>query len=63
MPPYYLATVCVGLGRAEEALGFLERGYESRDGWLTWLGVEPRFDPLRSDPEFKELLTRIRPGA
>ena len=59
VPPYYMATVCVGLGRAEEALGFLERGYEHRDGWLAWLGVEPRFDPLRRDPRFQDLLRRI----
>lgn len=54
-----MATVCVGLGRAEEALEFLERAVECRDGWLTWLGVEPRFDPLRTDPRFRGILRRI----
>jgi hypothetical protein len=57
--PYYPATVCVGMGRTDEALGFLEKGYECRDGWLTWLGVEPRFDSLREDPRFRDLLQRI----
>ncbi|MDQ3744668.1 MAG: winged helix-turn-helix domain-containing protein [Acidobacteriota bacterium] len=59
VPPYFMATVCVGMGRGREALEFLERGFEGRDGWLTWLGVEPRFDPLRADPHFQDLLRRI----
>jgi len=59
VPPYYMATVCVGLGRADEAIQFLEQGVECRDGWLTWLGVEPRFDPLRPDARFRDLLRRI----
>ena len=59
VPPYFMATVCVGMGRGREALEFLEKGFECRDGWLTWLGVEPRFDPLRRDPRFKSLLRRI----
>lgn len=59
VPPYYMATVCVGLGRADEALEFLERAFECRDGWLTWLGVEPRFDPLRTNTRFRDILGRI----
>lgn len=59
VPPYYMATVCVGLSRADEALGFLEKAAECRDGRLTWLIVEPRFDPLRQDPRFRDLLRRI----
>jgi hypothetical protein len=47
------------MGMNEEALEFLERGIECRDGWLTWLGVEPRFDPLRGDARFTSLLRRI----
>jgi len=59
VPPYYLATVCVGLGRADDAIAFLEKAVECRDGWVTWLGVEPRFDPLRQDPRFQNVLRRI----
>lgn len=59
VPPYYLATVCVGLGRADESIEFLEKAVECRDGWVTWLGVEPRFDPLRRDPRFQNVLRRI----
>lgn len=59
VPPYFMATVCTGMGRRDEAFEFLEAGFEGRDGWLTWLGVEPRFDQLRDDPRFDDLLRRI----
>ncbi|MDT7806913.1 MAG: hypothetical protein QOJ70_726 [Acidobacteriota bacterium] len=59
IPPYYMATVSVGMNRPDEAIEFLEKSFECRDGWLTWLGVEPRFDPLREDPRFQNLLRRI----
>jgi len=37
----------------------LARAYEQRDVWLTWLGVEPRFDALRGEPGLQELLRSI----
>ena len=58
-PPYQLALIHVGLGEKEEALNLLEKAYEERYPWLMHLAVEPRLDPLRSEPRFKTLLTRI----
>lgn len=62
VPSARVALVHVGLGETREALDWLARALAERDVNLTWLGVEPRFDPLRPEPEFKELLTRVRPG-
>jgi tetratricopeptide (TPR) repeat protein len=59
IPPYFLATVQVGLGEKEQALGLLERGYNERDAYMTWLKVEPALDPLRAEPRFKQLLARL----
>ncbi len=59
VPPYWIAVVCLGLGLHDETLHHLERAYEDRFDWLTFLGVEPMFDPLRPDPRFQDLLHRI----
>ena len=56
---YFVSWVCIGLGRHEEALQWLERAYRQRDYNLTWLGVEPMFDPLRPDPRFAALVRRL----
>jgi serine/threonine-protein kinase len=54
-----IALIYTGLGDKEQALRFLEKAYEERTPRLIWIGVEPRFAPLRSDPRFAELLRRI----
>ncbi len=57
--PYFPALVYTGLGDHEAALASLEEAFEQRDEWLIWLGTEPKFDDLRSDPRFKELMRRV----
>jgi DNA-binding winged helix-turn-helix (wHTH) protein/Flp pilus assembly protein TadD len=61
-PPYQLALIHVGLGEKEEALNLLEKAYEEHYPWMIHLSVEPRFDPLRSEPRFKALVSRIGLG-
>jgi len=57
--PYVLALICVGLGKKGEAFEWLEKAYKQRDSDLPAIRLEPMFDPLRSDPRFRELLGRI----
>ena len=58
--PGWVAEVYVALGDKDEAMVWLERAYQERDIWLALLKVWPRFDPLRSDPRFQDLLRRMR---
>jgi len=37
----------------------LEKAFAERAGWLVLLNVEPRFDSLRADPRFADLVQRI----
>jgi serine/threonine-protein kinase len=57
--PYLLALVCVGLGKKGEAFEWLDEAYKQRDAELPWIGVEPMFDPLRSDTRFHDLVARM----
>jgi len=47
------------LGDRDKALEYLETVFQRREIWLTYLRVDPRLDPLRNDPRFIELLTRV----
>lgn len=58
--PYDVATIYAGLGEQEQALEWLEKAYEERSGWLgLGLKVDPKFDGLRADERFRDLLRRI----
>lgn len=59
VPSYWIALIQVGLGDKDEAFRWLEAAYQERSTWLTWVRVEPRFDPLRSDQRFNSLLERM----
>jgi serine/threonine-protein kinase len=54
-----IAIVHTGLGDKEQALEWLEKSYTERDPWMVRLNVDPRFDTLRSDPQFQDLLRRM----
>jgi len=59
VPPTSIALVYAGLGEKDEAFAWLEKAYEERSFQLQWLNVEPRWDSLRSDPRFADLIRRI----
>ena len=47
------------LGEPDRAFAILERAIERKSLGMLWLGVDPRVDPLRRDPRFTTLLSRI----
>jgi tetratricopeptide (TPR) repeat protein len=55
----YFAAVYAALGEKDEAFRWLDKAYEERADYLSYLKVEPVFDPLRDDPRFAELLRRV----
>jgi TolB-like protein/DNA-binding winged helix-turn-helix (wHTH) protein/Flp pilus assembly protein TadD len=52
-----IAMIYASLGDANEAMIWLEKGYEER--FNPGVLLRPGFDPLRSDPRFQSLLQRI----
>lgn len=57
---YEKALVHLALGEPDPAIELLERARAEKSGWMAYLGVDPRLDPLRGEPRFASLL---RPGA
>jgi TolB-like protein/Tfp pilus assembly protein PilF len=55
VPAYDMALVCTGLGWKDQALEYLSKAHHERSGWITYLSVDPRLDPLRDDSRFVEL--------
>jgi TolB-like protein/DNA-binding winged helix-turn-helix (wHTH) protein/tetratricopeptide (TPR) repeat protein len=53
------AYIYAALGDHDRALKWLEQAYVQHTDVMTLLKVEPRLDPLRSDPRFLELVRRI----
>ncbi len=56
---YDVAYDYAALGDRDHCLEWLNRALLQRDGFLIELGVQPRFDNLRSDPRFQDLLRRL----
>lgn len=59
VPPYHFALAYNGLGKTDETFAWLEKAYQGRDLKLTFLKVEPKWNNLRADPRFQDLMRRI----
>ena len=56
---YHLALAYVGLASIDAAFASLDQAWLDRDPALAAVHVEPRFEPLRSDRRYGELLKRL----
>jgi serine/threonine protein kinase/tetratricopeptide (TPR) repeat protein len=56
---YQFALVHIGMGETKEALDALQQAYRERSTLLGYLKMDPRFDPLRNDSRFQEIMTSI----
>jgi TolB-like protein/DNA-binding winged helix-turn-helix (wHTH) protein/Tfp pilus assembly protein PilF len=57
--PYLIALVRMRLGERDLAIASLEQGYTNRDQWMMFLKADPRWDDLRSDLRFQDLIRRV----
>jgi TolB-like protein/Flp pilus assembly protein TadD len=56
---YQIALIHLGLHQNDQAMEQLENAFKERSTLLVYLRMDPRFDPLRSDPRFEDLLRRM----
>jgi TolB-like protein/Tfp pilus assembly protein PilF len=58
--PYIFAMIHLGLGEKDQAMDFLEKTYEDRDGYnIAFIKVDPFFDSLRGDSRFAAFVQKI----
>jgi tetratricopeptide (TPR) repeat protein len=57
--PASMALAYVGLGQLEQAFRWLDQAVEMHDRFLTFIIFDPLLAPLRSDPRFSRVLSRM----
>ena len=57
--PGLIALIYIGLDEREQALTWLEKSYRQHSAMMAWLKVDPRFDPVRQEPRFQDLMRRV----
>lgn len=57
--PVAVARIYASLGDPDGAFNWLERSFDAAPNQLIGLGVDPAFDPIRSDPRYGRLLERL----
>src|SRR5881296_1078400 len=57
---YWRALLYLSLNNKDEALRWLEQGFEERDGSnISWIKVDPVLDSLHGDPRFESLVQKV----
>ncbi len=59
VPACSFAMIYNGLGQKEEALNYLEKSFQEREVQLSFIKIDTRWDNLRSEPRFKDLMKRM----
>jgi TolB-like protein/Tfp pilus assembly protein PilF len=59
VPPYSIALIYNALDEKEKALDYLEKGFAEKDVRMVWLKVEPKWNNLRNEPRFIDLIRRM----
>jgi DNA-binding winged helix-turn-helix (wHTH) protein/TolB-like protein/Flp pilus assembly protein TadD len=57
--PHHFAVLQAALGDADQAIGWLEKAFDTRVVQLNWLKMDPRFRSLHGDRRFQDLVERL----
>ncbi|HEV8188307.1 MAG TPA: protein kinase [Pyrinomonadaceae bacterium] len=59
VPATCLARLYSAIGERQKVLEMLDKAYVDRDAQLQYIGVDPLYDELRSEPRFQELIRKL----
>ena len=57
--PFVFAAIYAALGEKEQALEWLEKSVAERSIFVTRINRDPKFDSLRAEPRFQDLIRRV----
>lgn len=59
--PFDMATICAVWRDSDGAFPWLDKAIGQRSVDIIWMRVDPRLDPIRSEPRFAAVLSRLAP--
>jgi TolB-like protein/Tfp pilus assembly protein PilF len=59
IPATSIALIYAGLGENDQAFAWLDKAYHEHAFQLQWLTIEPRWDSLKTDPRFAEIVKKV----
>ena len=59
VPAYNFAITYNALGETEIALNYLEKAFAEKNVLMTFLKVDPKWNNLRNEPRFIDLMRRM----
>ncbi len=57
--PALIAYIYIALNDKDQAFAWMDKAVVDRSGFIGWLQVEPKFDPLRTDARYAALVKRM----
>ncbi len=58
--PYYIAVIYAALGDQTQAFAWLHRACDNQSEGLIWAALDPLLDNIRTEPQFADILRRVR---
>lgn len=55
----YVTDLYMTIGEKEKAFHWMEYAFQQRDTMMPFLNCDPEWDPIRSDPRFKDIVRRV----
>ena len=56
---YGIALVHAGMGDSDSTFKWLNKAYDERSNWLVWLKTDPRWESIRTDERYAELVRKV----
>ncbi len=57
--PYGVALVYASMNDMDKTFEYLGKAFEERSNWMVWLKQDPRWELIKNDPRYQELVSKV----